>query len=190
MKRGPYKTRVPLAMRLERHIDRSAGPDACWPWTRYTNERGYGEVWDADVGHSVLAHRAAFKVAHGYLPDSDILHSCDNPPCCNPAHLSPGTHAENMRQASERGRMPTGASHAARRNPGAWGTQRPENLAAVLASMTRGAAKGSARLTETNVREIRRRYAEGEGQRALAREFGVSHSTIGHVTARRTWTHI
>ncbi|MFB9187253.1 HNH endonuclease signature motif containing protein [Dactylosporangium sucinum] len=54
----------------------------------------------------LLAHRVAWEVANGQpIPDGlQVLHSCDNPPCCNPAHLSIGTQAENMQQMVARGR--------------------------------------------------------------------------------------
>ena len=54
-----------------------------------------------------------------------VMHSCDNPPCCNPAHLEEGTQGDNIRQAKARGRNARGESH------------------------------GLARLTEEQVRQIR-----------------------------------
>jgi hypothetical protein len=52
------------------------------------------------------AHRVAWMLTHGPVPDGlDILHSCDQKPCCNPTHLSPGTHHINMTDASIRGRL-------------------------------------------------------------------------------------
>jgi hypothetical protein len=53
----------------------------------------------------MLAHRAVWLVAHGELPEVEVCHSCDNPPCCNPAHLFVGTHADNMRDSRVKGRM-------------------------------------------------------------------------------------
>jgi hypothetical protein len=71
----------------------------CWVWTGNTDNKGYGRL------HHDLAHRRAWRETNGPIPDGLwILHRCDNPPCCNPAHLYPGTHAQNMRDMSERGR--------------------------------------------------------------------------------------
>jgi len=40
-------------------------------------------------------------------------HHCDNPPCCNPAHLFEGTNAENMRDSLNKGLAPIGERHHA-----------------------------------------------------------------------------
>jgi hypothetical protein len=71
-------------------------PDECWPWTG-PKSGGYG------IRH---AHRSAWAFVHGPIPKGMfVLHSCDVKSCCNPAHLHLGTHAENMREAAERGRL-------------------------------------------------------------------------------------
>jgi hypothetical protein len=67
----------------------------CWPWKRRVNKFGYGCV--SYNGKEELAHRVAFAIANGgKFPDTHACHSCDNPPCCNPAHIWDGTHRQNM----------------------------------------------------------------------------------------------
>lgn len=44
-------------------------------------------------------------------PGLVLRHTCDNPLCCNPDHLIPGTHAENVRDRVERGRSAKGERH-------------------------------------------------------------------------------
>lgn len=53
---------------------------------------------------TIMAHRIAFRLTHGKWPEPLALHSCDNPPCCNPAHLFEGTPLENMRDKVQKGR--------------------------------------------------------------------------------------
>lgn len=84
-------------------IDRSGGPAACWPWIAGHNRDGYGSFRVDD--HTELAHRVAWAEANGPVPDGmDVLHTCDNPPCCNPRHLFLGTAADNARDSVAKGR--------------------------------------------------------------------------------------
>ena len=83
------------------NVDRSGGPDACWPWTGSLHQQGYGRV--SVFGKRLRAHRVAFLLAYGYMP-ANVLHECDNPPCCNPECLRDGSHADNMDDMAAKGR--------------------------------------------------------------------------------------
>lgn len=86
-------------------VDRSAGPDACWPWTGSTDRKGYGHVNRPKLKPSpMLAHRYAWQLAHGDPGALCVLHRCDRPPCCNPAHLFLGTVADNNADMRAKGR--------------------------------------------------------------------------------------
>ena len=78
-------------------------PDECWPWTA-ARTGGYG-YFGLD-GRLVYAHRLSWEWANGQrIPDGMwILHSCDNPPCVNPAHLSLGTQLDDVRDMDRKGR--------------------------------------------------------------------------------------
>ena len=83
---------------------KKAGPNDCWEWQAYTNTGGYGR-FKAGGNDILLAHRYSYELHHGPIPDGSIvMHSCDNPPCCNPAHLSVGTHKENAADKVDKGR--------------------------------------------------------------------------------------
>ena len=79
------------------------GPNDCWEWQGYKLQFGHGNVtWSGKVKK---VHRLIFEAANGAIPKGLwVLHSCDNPPCCNPKHLHLGTAADNMRECVERGR--------------------------------------------------------------------------------------
>lgn len=91
------------------HVDQSAGPAGCWPWKGGTTSRGYGQSWHGH-GRPELAHRRALRITVGEPedPTHEALHSCDTPPCANPAHLRWGTHEENMADMLARGRARAG----------------------------------------------------------------------------------
>src|SRR5262245_22099301 len=81
-------------------------PDACWPWKRGRHTGGYGVIGrKKPVRVTAYAHRLAYDFAHGEIPEGrEVRHACDNPPCCNPAHLSVGERADNVHDMLDRGR--------------------------------------------------------------------------------------
>lgn len=112
-------------------------------------------------GRRVPAHRFAYEQAHGSIPaQMYVCHSCDNRMCVNPAHLFAGTHFDNAADARSKARHRTGQQVAC------------------------------AKLDPDAVREIRRRVADGESMRGVAKEFGVSSQTVNAVVARATWRYV
>jgi len=84
--------------------------DGCWLWTASTlNAYGHGQfiVTVAPGQHVHLyAHRVAWTLSHGPILDGHwVLHRCDNPPCCNPAHLFLGDVDANNKDAANKGRF-------------------------------------------------------------------------------------
>lgn len=74
----------------------------CFIWTLSKDNDGYGIC--NYLGES-KAHRVAWKLIYGDIPESfNVLHKCDNPPCCNPYHLFLGTQLDNMRDCKAKGR--------------------------------------------------------------------------------------
>lgn len=135
--------------------------NGCWHWTGSKDRRGYG--WFSGWGEK-KAHRAAWVAARGPIPfGACVLHHCDNPSCVNPAHLYLGDHTANARDKVARGRA---------------------------RGINRGEDNGLARLSEADVRGIRHRYSDGAKLTELAREFGVSHSTIFRIVHRLCWAHV
>jgi hypothetical protein len=87
-------------------VDQSSGD--CWTWTAATYQ-GYGrfQVGGPKGNRTVAAHRMAWELTHGPIPDKlHVLHHCDNPPCCRPEHLFLGTIRDNNADAQAKDRMP------------------------------------------------------------------------------------
>lgn len=150
----------------------------CWVWTAARYDRfGYGSFSRGTrKDGSVVAHRAAWELTNGAIPGQLlVLHKCDVPACVNPSHLFLGTHPDNNRDASAKGRSATGARNGARLHP--------ERLA-------RGEHNGSAKLADLDVLEIRRLAEHGNSQRSIGRKFGISHIHVGRIVSRRVWRHL
>jgi len=92
--------------RIYDRIDTSGGPLACHEWQGTTNKGGYGIITIA--GHNILAHRAMHAFNAGDAAPEVVMHTCDNPRCCNPRHLRNGTHQENMDDMHMKGRWNKG----------------------------------------------------------------------------------
>ncbi len=161
-----------------RHVDKSGGTDACWPWMGLrTRLMQYGCF---SINKRIrMAHRVAYRIQFGYFPiHLKICHRCDNPPCCNPSHHFVGTQAENVADMDAKGRRrpPTPENSGFRRHP---------ELA------MRGEKNGFAKLTAENALSIRREFSTGTiYKRELAAKYGVSPFAIHCIIIRKTWRHL
>lgn len=162
-------------------------PLVCWPWRGATDTNGYGHVRVAS--RVWKAHRAVFLKHHGFLPEV-VMHTCDNPPCCNPLHLRAGTKALNNDDKMQKGRhRPVhGDANGARRHPerlsrgnAHYSRREPNRLA-------RGEDHGMSKLTREDVRDVRSAFAAGGVTKAtLARRYGTGQPHIGRIIAGENW---
>lgn len=156
-----YRSNRTIEERFWSKVDRR-GPDECWEWQAYRDQSGYGRFTPTDRNQQP-AHRVAWELTHGPIPDGMfVCHHCDNPPCCNPTHLFLGAPVDNTH----------------------------DMIAKDRSAIAAGEASQFAKLTESDVREIRRRSASGESYPALARAFNVHRETIGLIVRRETWKHV
>lgn len=167
----------------------------CWPWAagHFTNSKGV-----PDYGAAVLrftdgksrprhASKVAWAFANERWPNENevVMHSvCDNPPCCNPRHLTLGTNNSNMADMAAKGRASQGDEHYSR--------VAPEKLA-------RGSKVGTSKLTEQDVliikvavvgfttqdRELPRGF-----KTFLAEQFSVTKQMIGFICTGKWWDHV
>lgn len=101
--------RKPLADRFWPKVDK-AGPGGCWLWTASLNTNGYGQINSGGRGRPLLAHRVAYELVIGPIPDGLPLdHLCRVHSCVNPAHLEPVTNRENW----VRGESPSAVAYVA-----------------------------------------------------------------------------
>ena len=131
--------------------------DECIPWGRGRTSAGYGAV---RAPRQRQAHRAAWELVNSRItPDICVCHHCDNPLCVNPRHLFLGTYAENNADRTAKGRT----------------------------ARQKGAAHGQAKLTDSDVRAIRR---DRRVQRIIADKYGVSQMVISKIKRRLAWRHV
>lgn len=140
------------------HVDRTGGPDACWPWLLSQIHNGYGQWGVAWEGKTVglRAHRVAYFLEHGVWPEPFCCHTCDVRHCCNPAHLYTCTPVQNTADMMER-----------------TGHNRPR-----------------ARFTDDEVREFRRRHAEGESLTSIAESAGHDVSAMSKLLRGLHYRHL
>lgn len=143
-------------------VDRVPELGPCWEYQGVMNTRNpYGVVYSK--GSRMRAHRAAYTVWNGPIPDGLLVcHACDNPPCINPAHLWVGTASENVHDSILKGR----------------------------AVIRRGTERRNSILSDEQVIAAKRARKAGESLSALAREFGVNRQTLSKASQPDSWIHL
>lgn len=191
------------------------GADDCWEWTAYRDANGYGKIGVA--GKACLAHRLAYFIEYNIDPVNQfICHACDNPSCCNPAHLWPGTNRDNIQDASRKGRISRGehrntarltehdvrdicrstASHTclAKR----YGVSPPtvgeikrgkswKHVPGLRVKCTTSHLRRNGKNATLTEQDVEEIRASNESQRILARRYGVSQSNISKIRLGKTW---
>jgi len=137
----------------------------CWLWTASLN-RGYGQLADRHGKPPLKAHRVSWELVFGPIPEGLwVLHKCDNPRCVNPNHLFLGDQGTNMKDAASKNRLP--------------------------GNRTKGSQHHRSKVTEEQVKEVRRLYETGEHTQAqLAASIGITQTQISNIVRRRVWKHV
>jgi len=134
--------------------------DDCIIWP-YAKQRGYGSLHIGE--RQYRTHRLACERAHGDPPEPgmDAAHGpCGNRACINPRHLSWKTRVDNMADKERDGTNLRGSKHP------------------------------NSKLTEDEVRAMRRLASEGSSQRELGDRYGVTHAYVGRIIRREAWAHV
>lgn len=159
---GRGKASVPQAERLDWYFSNLRKTDTgCLEWRWTIGSGGYGSL--RVDGKHILTHRLSYQRYVGPIPAGMcVCHSCDNPPCVNPAHLWLGTLSDNAKDAYRKGR-----------------TQPPRDGSHI-----------QNKLNVEQVIEIRHRYRQGESLRQIAEDYPVAYNNVWCVVRRVSWKDI
>jgi hypothetical protein len=135
-------------------------PNGCWEWQLGKDKDGYGYLrtkWRTD-----RVHRVVYRLTKGSPNGAWVLHTCDNPCCCNPEHLFLGTSVDNAKDRAEKGR-----------------SYRPI-----------GELAPQAKLNEQQIKEIRLLEELGYKKQVIKKFFKISDSLLHYILKRHTWRHV
>lgn len=159
------RPRVPLEQRFWTKVQRQDG-EKCWLWTGAISGSGYGTVALPVTGKSINAHRIAYELVYGPIPDNlNVLHRCDVRNCVRPDHLFLGTYHDNTMDAIHKGRFPQ-------------------------AEGTPGEKNHNAKLTEVQVIQIKHQLLANVPVESIAAQFGVHKQTIIEIRKERNWKQV
>ena len=155
---------------VEKRFSRKVNKDdesGCWIWMGATTRGDYGHFRImTPTGWSMLRVHiyAHWKYNDGAGIGNEVMHSCDNPRCCNPRHLSLGTTKENQLDSKEKGRNAKG-----------------------LDSVTNKHKLEGRPLDESKVKEIWNLYKQGYNQRRIAEMIDIHFANVNRVLKKKTW---
>lgn len=150
-----------IVQRFWSKVDKSTGENGCWNWIAAIDSPGYGAF--KINAKKVNSHRVAFAISTGNWPKTTdlVMHSCDNRLCCNPGHLSLGSHKDNTQEQIARGRI------------------------------AHGERSGRAKLTELQVKAIKKMRTEyGVSTYLMSQALGISRKTLQNIASGHTWRHV
>lgn len=151
--------RIPIATQLENTM--RGLPSGCHLWMGAVDHVGYGQISNGGGKPRLSAHRVAYEMFVGPIPDGlCVCHRCDVRTCINPAHLFLGTRQENQ------------ADMAAKRRAAS------------------GERNGSAKLTSSQVRQIRAWRVDGATFAEIATAFNTTPYNVYLIAKRATWRHV
>jgi hypothetical protein len=138
-----------LADRLWSKVDKSGD---CWIWTGCKTPFGHGRIYVSGANTTDHVHRVVYEMFHGAIPPRMVvMHRCDNPPCCNPDHLTLGSHKDNMEDRDHKKRQ------------------------------ARISCGNHSSLTDMQRQEIRRLRTEGMTLKAIGDRFGMTKNGILYI---------
>lgn len=137
----------------------------CWEWNRYRDDDGYGRTRIGKNRSQQRAHRISYEAFKESIPEGMVvMHSCDNPCCCNPDHLSVGTQLENIADSRNK-----------RRGGSYWypGAENPKSI-----------------LTDDDVRAIRKLRAANMPYSKIAEQVKCGKTLAVLVATGKRWAHV
>ena len=162
---------TPIEERFKGFLPSIRGNGDCWVWMGPIHPNGYGTLGKragstTRASHE-YAHRVSYEIHRGPIPAAhEVMHTCDNRPCVNPAHLMVGTHAENMTDMGNKGRAYRGG---------------------VKPKSATSSQLGPANMDIHRANEIRSLHAGGLGVKALADQFQISDSFVYGIVRELRW---
>lgn len=152
-----------LTERFWRKVDKTPGQGIgdCWMWKNRVSGSGYGQFrLDPKKGHQ-SASRVSYLLTYGEIPDNAVVcHRCDFRACCNPAHLYLGNQSDNLIDMVMKGRGPSGEKNH------------------------------EAKLTKSDVEQIKKLVNDGVAQHLIASQFNVTQSCISLISTGKSWKHL
>lgn len=133
--------------------------DRCWNWIGAKTKAGYGTYSKNKIQY--YTHRYVLLLLGYDLEEKVVLHTCDNPICCNPDHLKIGTHADNVADKVRKKRHKFGSDC---------------NLATVL--------------DEDKVRLIKQDFKAGLSNKNIALKYNIDPTLVSKIKNNHTWSHV
>lgn len=132
----------------ERFWEKVHRGDLCWEWQGSIKQNGYGHIGIGVGKKTEYVHRVAWWLYYGVEPTENVLHHCDNRRCVRKNHLYEGSQKDNIRDSLARRRLPIGERHH------------------------------NAKITDSQVKEIRERFNNGEPRADIASAYGINRRYV------------